>query len=78
MSKEFQTKILRQFQFFELAEKLRKINRFPEEVTRALEPTYSKEERRKILEEIQRYQKQLNRQKNHLSKISKELRKLPY
>lgn len=44
------------------------------EVTRALEPTYSQDERKMILIEIQLMQTELNRQKNLLSKISKELR----
>lgn len=78
MSKEFQAKVLRQFQKFELGVRLRRVLGFPEEVTRALEPTYSKEKRKQLLEEIQLIQKDLNRQKNLLSKISKELRKLPY
>lgn len=78
MSKEFQAKVLRQFQKFELGVRLRRALGFPEEVTRALEPTYSKEKRKQLLEEIQLIQKDLNRQKNLLSKISKELRKLPY
>lgn len=78
MSKEFQAKVLRQFQKFELEVRLRRALSFPEEVTRALEPTYSKEKRKQLLEEIQLIQKDLNRQKNLLSKISKELRKLPY
>lgn len=46
--------------------------------TRALEPTFrtlSNEEKKELLESISKVQKYLNRQKNYLSKISKELRK---
>lgn len=46
--------------------------------TRALEPTFrtlSVEEREELVENISDLQKYLNRQKNYLSKISKELRK---
>lgn len=46
--------------------------------TRALEPTFrtlSSEEKKELLESISKVQKYLNRQKNYLSKISKELRK---
>lgn len=46
--------------------------------TRALEPTFrilSNKEKEELLESISKVQKYLNRQKNYLSKISKELRK---
>lgn len=47
---------------------------FREEVTRALEPTYSNLEREEMLQNISNAQKILNRQKNLLTKISKVLR----
>lgn len=46
--------------------------------TRALEPTFrtlSVKEREDLVQMISKQQKYLNRQKNYLSKISKELRK---
>jgi hypothetical protein len=46
--------------------------------TRALEPTFrtlSIQEKEELVETISDLQKYLNRQKNYLSKISKELRK---
>lgn len=46
--------------------------------TRASELTFrtlSSEEKKELLESISKVQKYLNRQKNYLSKISKELRK---
>jgi hypothetical protein len=49
---------------------------FRSEVTRALEPTYSNYKRQELLNKIQEAQKELNRQKNILTKISKILRSL--
>lgn len=46
-----------------------------DEVTRALEPTYSKERKEVILELLHSQQRILNRKKNLYSKILKELLK---
>lgn len=48
-----------------------------DEVTRALEPTYSKERKEVILNLLHSQQRILNRKKNLYSKILKELLKSP-